>query len=123
MFYLFCIFSICCCFLADDADEPNPQAFDDALAIYKNDPNRTIPLAPISEKFVTRIVAFLNDGSRLELNGKIDLMVNNESVRSTAKLKKCPDGIWSLPVHDTPVTIIVYPEQDIFFEEEPTAAA
>ena len=55
--------------------------------------------------FVERVVAYLSNGSQLQLMGKIDLKAKELSIKTTDHFKKCSDGTWFIPSMFGPVSI------------------
>jgi hypothetical protein len=49
-----------------------------------------------SENFIRKVVIFFEDGTRLELSGKVVFAADGGLINSTAELAKMPDGNWKL---------------------------
>ncbi len=52
-----------------------------------------------AKHFAQKVIVVLDDGSQLELLGRIILAVDGNTIDSTEKLSKQPDGRWVLPKH------------------------
>lgn len=61
--------------------------------------------ADSGENFVQRIIAYLTDGSLLQLTGKIALKAKEVPIKTTHNFEKCSDGTWFMPSLFGPVSI------------------
>ncbi len=100
------------------AEEPEPILSDDDLQKHFEDhnvkANSKHDESEPEQEFALKVLVLLRDGTQLELAGKIDLVVDGTSIRSTEQLTKNPDGTWRLPEHHSPVSLMVYAEDDVY---------